>query len=151
AAFAAPWGRLASSAGALVFATYHLAGGAWQSGQRDFVLCAFLLLSALGVVRGLEHGRWASLGWSGAALGAGITVKPHAALFAGALAAVVAVAVARACGLLTACGATAVFLAAAAVAPLAVLAWLAAAGGLSAWYEIVTGYLVPLYSRLGRT
>src|SRR5207237_10076292 len=150
AAFAAPWGRLASSAGALVFATYHLAGGAWQSGQRDFVLCAFLLLSALGVVRALEHGRWASLVWSGAALGAGITVKPHAALFAGALAAVVAVAAARTCGLATAAGATAVFAAAAAVAPLVVLGWLAAVGGLAAWRDVVTGYLIPFYARLGR-
>src|SRR5262249_53018587 len=38
-----------------------------------------------------------------------------------------------------------------AAAPVAVLLWLAAAGGLGAWYEIVTGYLIPLYSRLGRT
>ena len=40
---------------------------------------------------------------------------------------------------------------AAIVAPsLAVVAWLAVAGALPAWYEIVVGYLVPLYSRLGR-
>src|SRR5438552_2892589 len=111
AALAAPWGALAAGSGALVFATYHLAGGAWQAGQRDFLLCLFLLLGALGVARWLERGRLASLVWSGAALGAGITVKPHVALFAGALAAV---------------------------------------GGLAAWYQIVSGYLVPLYSRLGR-
>src|SRR5206468_1675252 len=96
AALAAPWGALAAGSGALVFATYHLAGGAWQAGQRDFLLCLFLLLGALGVARWLERGRLASLVWSGAALGAGITVKPHVALFAGALAAVVAVAAARA-------------------------------------------------------
>src|SRR5207247_613025 len=40
--------------------------------------------------------------------------------------------------------------AATASAPLAVLGWLAAVGGLAAWYQIVSGYLVPLYSRLGR-
>src|SRR5207247_1179905 len=31
-----------------------------------------------------------------------------------------------------------------------VLGWLAAVGGLAAWYQIVSGYLVPPYSRLGR-
>ena len=121
AVFALPWGRVAAAAGALVFVTYHLAGGAWQAGQRDFLLCLFLLLGALGVARWLEHGGVVRLLWSGAALGAGITVKPHAALFAGALAAVVAVAAARACGLATAAGTTAVFVTAAALAPLAVL------------------------------
>jgi hypothetical protein len=148
--FAAPWGALASAAGALVFATYHLAGGAWQAGQRDFVLCVFLLVGALGVARWLEGGRWPSLVFSGAALGAGITVKPHAALFAGALAAVVAIAAVRACGVATAVAVTAAFAGAAAAAPLAVLGWLAAVGGIAAWYEIVTGYLIPLYSQLGR-
>src|SRR5437762_1935180 len=151
AVFAMPWGRVAAAAGALVFVTYHLAGGAWQAGQRDFLLCLFLLLGALGVARWLERGGVRSLLWSGAVLGAGITVKPHAALFAGALAAVVAVAAARACGLATAAGATAVFVAAAAVAPLVVLGWLAAVGGLAAWRDVVTGYLIPLYARLGRT
>src|SRR3989441_3647154 len=134
AALAAPWGALAAGSGALVFATYHLAGGAWQAGQRDFLLCLFLLLGALGVARWLERGRLASLVWSGAALGAGITVKPHAALFAGALAAVVAVAAARACGVPTAAGVTAVFVAATAAAPLAVLGWLAAVRRLPARY-----------------
>ena len=83
--FAAPWGALASAAGALLFAMYHLAGGPWQAGQRDFLLCLFLIVGALGVVRWLERRRLVSLVWSGAVLGAGISVKPHAALFAGAL------------------------------------------------------------------
>jgi hypothetical protein len=151
AVFAASWGRRAAASGAVVFVTYHLAGGAWQAGQRDFLLCVFLLVGALGVARWLEQGRLAGLVISGAALGAGITVKPHALLFAGALAALVAVAAARACGAAAAAGTTAIFLAATAVAPLAVLGWLAAAGGLGAWRDILTGYLVPLYSRLGRT
>src|SRR5438552_3769045 len=94
AVFAMPWGRVAAAAGALVFVTYHLAGGAWQAGQRDFLLCLFLLLGALGVARWLERGGVRSLLWSGAVLGAGITVKPHAALFAGPLAAFAAVLVA---------------------------------------------------------
>src|SRR5438046_2123913 len=107
-------------------------------------------IGALGVVRWLERRRLVSLVWSGAVLGAGISVKPHAALFAGALAAVVAIAAARACGAATAGAASAVFVGALAVAPLAVLGWLAATGGLAAWYDIVVHYLIPLYSRLGR-
>jgi hypothetical protein len=151
AALAAPWGAPAAAGGALVLIVYHLAGGAWQAGQRDFVLCVFLLLGALGVVRWLERRRLASLAWSGAALGAGITLKPHAALFAGALALVVAVAAARAGGTAAAASAAAVFVVAVAAAPVGVLAWLSAAGGLAAWRDIVTGYLLPLYSRLGRS
>ena len=150
AAFAAPWGALASTTGVVVFTTYHLAGGAWQAGQRDVLLCPLLVVGALGVARWLERGRWTSLVWSGAALGAGITVKPHAAIFAGALAAVVAVVTARACGSGTAAMASGVFAVATAAAPVAVLGWLAVVGGLAAWYDIVTGYLIPLYSRLGR-
>jgi len=145
AALAAPWGRLAAAGAGLFFALYHLAAGAWQTGQRDFLLCPFLLLGALGVARWAERPtRPASLAWGGLALGAGITVKPHAGLFAAALLVLVAV-VAR--------GATrpvATFAAALVGPVLAVVAWLAAAGALAAWYEIVVGYLVPLYSRLGR-
>ena len=149
AALASAWGRLAAAAAGLFFATYHLAGGAWQTGQRDFLLCPFLLLAALGVARWAERpGARTSLAWGGLALGAGITVKPHAGLFAAALLALVAV-VARGAGRPLAAP-VAVFAAAVAVPPLAVVAWLAAAGALPAWYEIVVGYLVPLYSRLGR-
>jgi hypothetical protein len=150
AAFAAPWGAAAAAGGALVFAAYHLSGGAWQAGQRDFLLCLFLVLGALGVTRWLERRRLASLLWSGAVLGAGVTVKPHAALLAGALAALVVVAAARATGLPGAVLPALAFVAAVAAVPVATLAWLAAIGALGPWRDIVVDYLVPLYSRLGR-
>jgi hypothetical protein len=149
AAFAAPWGGVAAAGGGLAFAAYHLAGGAWQAGQRDFLLCPFLLVGVLGVARWLErHGRLASLACSGAAMGAAVTVKPHAGLLALALGVVVVVAVVRSGG-----GASAVLTYAATVslAPAAALTWLAAAGALGAWRAAVFDYLVPLYSRLGRT
>jgi len=165
AALAAPWGRLAAAGAGLFFAVYHLAAGAWQTGQRDFLLCPFLLLAALGVARWAERpGRPASLAWGGLAVGAGITIKPHAGLFAAALVVLVAI-VARGAGRVNgrlasdggvpapgrlAARTAAVFVAAIVAPSLAVVAWLAVAGALPAWYEIVVGYLVPLYSRLGR-
>jgi len=166
AALAARWGRFAAAGAGLFFAAYHLAAGAWQTGQRDFLLCPFLLLAALGVARWAERpGEWLSLAWGGLALGAGLTVKPHAGLLAAALLVLVAVvarrdasprgvvpdaAASRAAGARSAVAAVAIFAVALAVPSLVVVAWLGAAGALPAWYEIVVGYLVPLYSRLGR-
>ena len=64
--------------GALLLVLYHLSGGAWQAGQRDFLLCPLLLLGALGVARWMERGRRAGvLAWGGLALGASMTIKPH--------------------------------------------------------------------------
>ncbi len=51
-------------------------------GQRDFLLCVFLLGGALGVARSLEEGgALGPLVVGGAALGAGMTVKPQAGLY----------------------------------------------------------------------
>jgi hypothetical protein len=151
AAVAAPWGAAAALGGALAFASYHLAGGAWQAGQRDFLLCPFLLVGVVGVARWLEsRGCLASLAYSGAAMGVALTVKPHAGLLAAALALIVVVTAARGGGMPAAIPAGVTYGAAASVAPLAVLGWLAAAGGLGAWREAVFDYLLPLYSRLGR-
>src|SRR5438445_1699624 len=38
AAMVAPWGRAAAASAGLLFALYHLAGGASEAGQRDFIL-----------------------------------------------------------------------------------------------------------------
>jgi hypothetical protein len=146
AALAAAWGALAALGGGLFFAAHHLAGGAWQAGQRDFLLCPFLLAGALGVARWLERPvGLGSLAWGGVALGAGLTIKPHAGLLAAVLAGLLARA-ARGRRL----AAVLVFGAGLAAAPIAVLAWLAARGALPAWRQIVLDYLIPLYSRLGR-
>src|SRR5215470_5389423 len=147
AALAAPWGLIAALGGAVVFAVHHLAAGPWQTGQRDFLLCLFLVLGALGVARWLERARLGELAWSGVALGAGVTIKPHAALFAVALAVVIAVRAAQTSnGVVPAV----VFLAGVAAAPTAIVAWLGTLGALPAWRAIVFDYLLPLYSRLGR-
>jgi len=147
AALAAPWGAVAAVGGALVFAAYHLAGGAWQAGQRDFLLCPFLLAGALGVARWLERRRIVDLAWGGLALGAGVTVKPHALVFAGLLTIVVTVQIWRSSASALA---GVVFPSAVAVAPVVILLWLATVGALPAWRAIVLDYLLPLYSKLGR-
>src|SRR5215207_7013337 len=78
AAIAAPWGRVAATGGAGFFAAYHLASGAWNAGQRDFLLCPCLLAGALGVARWAEGGGLRQVLGGGVALGAGLTIKPHA-------------------------------------------------------------------------
>src|SRR5256885_11341028 len=56
------------------YTTLFRSGGAWQTGQRDFLLCPLLLLAALGVSRWVERpGDRSSLVWGGLALGAGMT------------------------------------------------------------------------------
>lgn len=149
AVFVWPWGRWAAGLGALIFALHHLAGGAWQVGQRDFLLVPLLLAGALGVARWAESRRRHALAWGGLALGASMTIKPHTLLLIAGLGVLIAAAAGRAGG--GAVAPLALFLAGAAAAPLAVVAWLAVCGGLPAWWAILTDYLVPLYSRLGRS
>lgn len=148
AAFAAPWGRPAGAAAAGLLALYHLGGGAWQAGQRDFLLGPFLILGALGVARWMESRRCGSLAWGGLALGAALTIKPHTVVLAAALAVMIVVTAWRAGDGVA--GPLASFATGATVAPLAVVGWLAVAGALPAWRAIVIDYLIPLYSRLGR-
>ncbi|MGH7349557.1 MAG: hypothetical protein ACREI6_06045, partial [Candidatus Rokuibacteriota bacterium] len=137
----------AAAAAALLFALYHLSGGAWHAGQRDFLLCLFLLLGAWGVARGTEQGASGALLWGGLALGAAMTVKPHAALF-WVLCAVIA---ARdRSWMLSAWGAAGRVIAAGLLVPAVVFGWLAWRGGLWPFLDIFTGYVVPLYSRAGR-
>jgi hypothetical protein len=148
-AFAGGWGTMAGVGAALVFAAQHLAGGAWNAGQRDFLLCPFLVAGALAVARWAE-GRTGTLGLAagGVALGAGATIKPHAVAFALALAVVLGVVGSRRGAV--ASRAVAGFLGSVAVAPLAVVVWVSSLGGWPAWRDILVDYLVPLYSRLGR-
>ena len=145
AAMAAPWGRPAAVGGACFFAAYHLAGGAWNAGQRDFLLCPFLLLGSLGLVRWIEMGgRW-SLAAGGLAFGAALTIKPHAIVLVVALAVFAGLGARR-----PMLGTMLTFAAALLLAPAAVVLWIAEAGALGAWRDIVFGYLVPLYSQVNR-
>lgn len=151
ALLASRWGAVAAAGAALAFAAYHVAGGAWQAGQRDFLLCVFLVAGAVGIVRWLEHrgGAW-SLAAGGLALGAGIGVKPYAVLFAAALGVIVVVAGVRRRNAGEALRAVAAYAAGVAIVPAALAIWLALAGGLRAWVDIIFGYALPVYGHLGR-
>ena len=133
---------------ALLFVLYHLAGGAWRVGQRDFLLDLFLVLAAWGVARGWETGgTLAPLVWGGLAAGAGIMIKPHVAAFWLACAPLVLLGSSRASRSAFAAGA--VWLGAGLAVPALVLGWLAIRGGLGPFAAIATEYVLPLYSRVG--
>jgi len=131
----------------LLFVLYHLSGGAWRAGQRDFLLCLFLVLAAWGAARAWESGgAFSPLAWGGLAAGAGIMIKPQAALFSIACA-VVSAAGARRSGALRA---FAVWCAAGLAVPVLVMGWIAWRGGLGPFRLIFADYVLPLYSRVGR-
>lgn len=139
------WGRVAAVGGALSFAAYHLGGGAWQAGQRDFLLCVFLLAGALGIARWGEGGPRKALLLAGLTLGAGVMVKPQAALMAAALTGLVLLAPRPG---ESRWRAAAIFVGGLVVVPVVIVTWLGTIGALGPWREITFGYLVPLYSRL---
>lgn len=152
ALLARPWGGVVAAGAALGFAAYHLAGGAWQAGQRDYLMCVFLVAGAIGVVRWLERrgGAW-SLGGAGLALGAAIGLKPYAVLFAGALGVIVIVAAARRRDAAEAIRSIGAYVAGGLAVPVALGTWLALAGGLRAWADVIFGYALPVYGHLGRS
>ncbi len=140
-----PFGAVPAACGALLFALYHLAGGAWLAGQRDFLLCAFLLGGALLINDPRGSGRLLLVGALG---GAAVIVKPPAVLFVGLLTVAGAWLAARAGGSpVRAAGLVAL---GSAAAPLGCLAWLAAVGGLPELVNVFASYVLPLYSRLAR-
>jgi hypothetical protein len=142
-------GGIGGAGAAILFALYHVAGGAWRTGQRDFLMCAPLLVGAWGLARSWERGgALAPLAWSGSAIGAAMTMKPSVALLL--LAGAIVGAGARRGtpgGPLSGAGAV---LAGGLAAPALVVGWLAWRGGLEPFIAILRDYVLPLYSRAGR-
>jgi len=152
ALLAARWGAVAAAGAAFAFAAYHLAGGAWQAGQRDYLMCVFLVGGALGVVRWLERrgGAWSLVG-AGLALGAAVGLKPYAVLFAGALGVVVLAAAVRRHEVADGVRSIVAYAVGALAVPAALGTWLALAGALRAWADVVFNYALPVYGHLGRS
>jgi len=152
ALLAARWGALAGAGAALAFAAYHLAGGAWQTGQKDFLMCVFLVAGGIGVVRWLEQrGTAWSLAGAGLALGAAFSFKPLTALFTGALGLVILVVAVRRSDAAGAARTLSAYVGGVAAVPIALTIWLVVSGGLRPWAEIVVGYGLPVFPRLGRS
>jgi hypothetical protein len=143
--YARPFGAVPAAVAGLLFAVYHLAGGPWLAGQRDFLLCP-LLLAGLALVASAAGP--APLAAAGLAVGAAGTLKPPALLFLPMLAGAAAIIAGRRGRSWWRAGLA--VLAGGAVVPLGCLAWLAWTGGLAAFADTVGGYVIPLYSRLGR-
>jgi hypothetical protein len=145
AAYAWPFGTGPALVAALLFAVYHLAGGPWLAGQRDFFVCALLIAGAALVASGRSLPR---LALGGVLLGAAVTIKPIAAVFLVVVAVTAAVGAARA-GRAWWSAALAV-VGGGAVAPLACGAWLAWIGAMPDFLVTQREYVLPLYSRLAR-
>src|SRR5262249_35182179 len=132
----------------LLFAIQHLSGGASLAGERDFLLCLFLVAGALGVARWWESGgRLAPLGWAGLALGFAVMMKPLAGLFLAGCA-VGAAWAARRAGRPWRAAAT-ILVGAGLVAPGLIFVWLASIGGLAQLFWTLTRWTMPLYGHLG--
>ena len=138
-----PFGLWASGAAASLFWLYHVAGGAWRTGQRDLLLCMPLGWMTAGTIAFARSGRLANLVGAGVALGFAVWIKPYAVLWIPLL--IAAAWTTRPRG--RALGLLALGLATPAVP---VLAWIAWQGALPAFVDMVVRYLLPLYSRVGR-
>jgi len=139
------FGRWASLSAALIFWLYHVAGGAWQTGQRDFLLTLFLAWGTALVILAISGGKNRLLVGAGLCLGFAVWIKPHGIVFL--LATMLLLFVRRGDGALRSLG---LLLGGTFLSTAGILGWLAGAGGLGAFFELVSGYLLPLYSPLGR-
>jgi hypothetical protein len=135
-----------AGASAALYVHWHVALGAWNTGQRDFIQAVLLLGCALAAVNAIEGRRpERKLLLAGLMAGAAAAIKPQAILFALLLAPILAWAArGRASARL------ARFAAGIAAVPIALAVWLAWTGGLSSFVEIVRDYLVPLHPRMNR-
>ena len=143
-------GREGAAAAALLFTLYHLAGGAWRAGQRDFLLCVFLAAGASGLARAWERpGSLWPLALAGAAFAAALTLKPYGPALYWLVGIVVGAFAARRGWRTALAGAGATAGGGLAVLAL-VFGWLAWKGGLGAFVAVYTEYVLPFYGFLGR-
>jgi hypothetical protein len=85
-----PHGRFAGFFAGAMFALMHRADGVAQSGQRDLVIAAFLLVGFASLFDGLRKKVWLGIAFFGFCFGTAATIKPQAAFFGIAMLLVVA-------------------------------------------------------------
>jgi len=139
-------GLLTGILAASLFSCLHLSAGAWQSGQRDYLLVLFLLTGAYFCILAFEKDLCSLLLFlSGLFIGAGITIKPMAAIF---LLAVGCLACMRLLGakkrILSPLSS---FIAGGCTVPLCIGYWLWANDGLMPFFDIAFNYTLGLYSQ----
>jgi hypothetical protein len=140
------FGRSAGLVAALLFWLYHLAGGAWQMGQRDFLLAPFLAWWIAFLLLNFRARHPRNMVLAGFCLGFALWIKPHAALLL----------FATLCFLLVTPGGGGVrsatpFLIGAVAPAVGVIGWLVWSGAAVAFFHLVREYLLPLYGSLGKT
>ena len=143
----APSGKLPAAIAAGLFAVHHVAGGPESAMERDYLMCLPLVWATAATLEYMQSRQTVFLMGAGIALGFALTIKPHALILAGglAVASILSQGTARAGAM-----AAAVTLASIGLPVVGVVLWLGLAGGLGPFVDIVVGYLLPLYSKLGR-
>jgi len=146
AVYCRPFGKWAVAWSSLFFVAAHLGNGWIAMGQRDFLMCPFLVLGALLLARGLEgSSRKLSLFLSGVSIGCAATVKPDVLIL---LAFFVILVVWYSRTSLRDCILGSGFLLCGTIIPpVGMFVWLASTGALASFWQIVKEYL-PLYAAL---
>lgn len=143
-----PFGARAAWLGGLLYAGYHLSAGPVQAGQRDFLLLLPLFLALGWTARHWETGRWGDLMWAGLAMGVAAILKPTPVLLWAALGLGASIpAYRRGDGVWEP---PALMLAAGLIPVAGAGLWLAWLGALRPFEELLVGYVLPIYSRIGR-
>lgn len=144
--YCAPYGRWAAAAASLLFVCYYFGNNPPHIGQRDFLMCPFLMYGAYCWARYLEdefRARHLLLG--GLALGAAATIKPLVLVLLAIVATSHVVKTHRDKKRLVAGGVGLVV--GTLIAPALALLWLLSRGSVAAMWKLVTEYL-PLYADL---
>lgn len=147
ALYCLPHGRWSMTFASLLFLAAYFGSHIYDIGQRDSLIFPFLILGAHFIARSIEIGNEKGyLFVSGVAIGCAVTVKPHALILLLFFALIdlwnshkVSKDILKRIAALT-CGAL--------IAPVAVMIWLIAAGAFLPFSELLSGYLLPFYSRL---
>ncbi|MCA9473303.1 MAG: glycosyltransferase family 39 protein [Nitrospirales bacterium] len=146
--FCHSYGRIQAYFAALFYMAVHLSAGPSQMGQRDFLMCPFLMLSAHYMALSLEtteHRHF--LFWAGFFLGLAMTIKPSASFLLG-MFCILYIYLSQHENSMAPIKLIRLF-AGACIGPILALTWVLITGGIYAFWEMVTHWL-PLYGGLER-
>ena len=132
-------------AGALIAMVFHVGNGPIFAGQRDYLMGALVLWAAHLLLKSLEHKKARGSLWlSGILAGSALMIKPPAVVVFPLFILFLLVHTGRKDRLRK----MVVFSLGGALVPLLLLVWLLALGAVEAFWESLTGYVIPLYSQL---